>query len=576
MGDNLVYAVRSSQGFYLKRGLGTDAVTVFEQNNSSKEVACNVFAYSNNGQLFAYCDNQVTRVFEIATNKEVLCLELKRTRKILFSPKDNFLLTFEPWAIYGAKTSENQKPEPNVRVYSLADGKHVSTFSAPKESSWEPQFSDDETLAARMVGSEIFFYTNMSFERYDHKLVEKGATSFALSPGSAPNHVAVYVPAVSSNPARVRVHKVSASFPVVANRTFYKSDKAVVTWNQRGNALLILASVDVDKTNQSYYGEQSLFLINIQSGDSVIVPLEKQGPIYAAKWNPNGREFAVCYGYMPAKVTFYNQKGVPIFDLLEGPRNDVFYNAFGNIVLICGFGNISKGKMEFWDVENKKEIISIEVPNTTLFDWAPDGQHFVTCTTAPRLRIDNCYRFWHYTGRMLAETHFDSPKEELWEVRWRPMMGYNKFAIKELTKTDKMAAGLPIKKKDASHPLNNVPAGAVRQAGAYIPPHLRKPLGGGGSAGPPTAVPVAPTNGNQNQRPPQRFNANGNGNGNAPQPFRPQQSEQDRKLFQLKKKVEEIKVLKQKVANGDHLQPNQLDKIKREEEYIADIAKLSI
>ncbi|CAI2333694.1 unnamed protein product [Caenorhabditis sp. 36 PRJEB53466] len=544
MGDNLVYSVRSSDGFYLKRGLGKDA--------RLEDVNCNVFAYSNNGQLFAYCDNQVTRVFEIATNKEILCVNQKRTRRLLFSPRDSLLFTFEPWAIYGLKTSENQKPEPNVRVYNLADGRHITTLSAPKESSWEPQFSEDESLAARIVGSEIFFYTDMSFERYDHKLVEKGATSFSLSPGPAPNHVAVYVPATDSNPARVRVHRVANNFPVVENRSFYKSDKANISWNQRGNALLILASVEVDKTNQSYYGEQSLFLINIQSKDSVIVPLAKEGPIYAAKWNPNGREFAVVYGYMPAKVTLYNNKGVPVFDFLEGPRNDVFYNAFGNILLICG-----------------KEIISIEVPNTTLFSWAPDGQHFMTCTTAPRLRIDNCYRFWHYSGRMLAETHFEGPKE-LWEVQWRPMSGYNKFAIKELTKTDKMAAGLPIRKKDASHPLNNVPAGAVRQAGAYVPPHLRKG-GSGVSAGAPVGSTAPATNGNQNRQP----RANGK-NGNEPQAVRPQQTEQEKKLIQLKRKVDEIQVLKQKVANGEQLQLNQVEKINRENDFLAEIAKLSI
>uniref|UniRef100_A0A8R1HUK1 Eukaryotic translation initiation factor 2A n=1 Tax=Caenorhabditis japonica TaxID=281687 RepID=A0A8R1HUK1_CAEJA len=227
---------------------------------TSKDVNCNVFAYSNNGQLFAYCDNQVTRVFEIATNKEILCVNLKRTRKLFFSPKDNFLFTFEPWVIYGAKTDPNQKPAPNVRIYNLTDGRLITTLSSPKESSWEPQFNADESLAARMVGSEIFFYTDMSFDRYDHKLMEKGATNFSLSPGSGPNHVAVYVPAIGSAPARVRVHRVSKSFPVVANRTFYKSDKATITWNQKGNALLILASVDVDKTNQSYYGEQSVSL----------------------------------------------------------------------------------------------------------------------------------------------------------------------------------------------------------------------------------------------------------------------------------------------------------------------------
>ena len=51
-----------------------------------------------------------------------------------------------------------------------------------------------------------------------------------------------------------------------------------------------------------------------------------------------------------------------------------------------------------------------------MFEWAPDGEHFFTATTAPRLRIDNCYRLWHYSGKMIYEKTFDSPKEELWQV----------------------------------------------------------------------------------------------------------------------------------------------------------------
>ncbi|CAI5443347.1 unnamed protein product [Caenorhabditis angaria] len=538
MGDNLVYAVRASTGVSLKRGLSKDPVTIFNQT-SSKEISCNVFAYSNNGQLFAYCDNQITRCFEISTGRQILSVELKRTRKLVFSPKDTHLFVFEPYTIYGKK-QEGQKPEDNLSVFSLVDGgKMVAKLKAPNEANWDVQVTDDESLAARIVGSEILIYTNMNFERYEYKFVEKGIQGFSLSPGGAPYHIGVYTPAEGNNPARVKVFRVTPSFPAVANRTFFKSDKAVITWNQKGNALLILASVEVDKTNQSYYGEQSLFLINIQTEESTIVPLAKQGPIYSAKWNPNGKEFAVCYGHMPAKVTFYNPKGIPIFECPDGPRNDIFYNAFGNIIL-------------------KKEIIAIEVPNTTLFEWAPDGQHFVTCTTAPRLRIDNSYRFWHYTGRMIHEVQYDSPKEELWEVRWRPMSGYNKFEIKELSKTDKMAAGLPIRKKDASHPLNNVPAGAVKAAGAYVPPHLRK------SGGPATSGPPRPGQKSAPQ------------NGNSAQAIRPQQTEVERKLMQLRKKVEDIAILKTRVANGDQLQPNQLEKIKKEEEFLAEIQKLTI
>ena len=67
----------------------------------------------------------------------------------------------------------------------------------------------------------------------------------------------------------------------------------------------------------------------------------------------------VCINENLLQMTMYNTKGEPIFDTAEGPRNDLHYNAFGNILLVCGFGNLARGKMEFWDVEKKKEIVSV-------------------------------------------------------------------------------------------------------------------------------------------------------------------------------------------------------------------------
>lgn len=73
-----------------------------------------------------------------------------------------------------------------------------------------------------------------------------------------------------------------------------------------GSALVIMAILEVDKSNKSYYGEQNLYLVAI-NGESCMVPLEKNGPVYSVKWNPNGKQFAVCYGYMPSRVIFMLQ-----------------------------------------------------------------------------------------------------------------------------------------------------------------------------------------------------------------------------------------------------------------------------
>lgn len=66
--------------------------------------------------------------------------------------------------------------------------------------------------------------------------------------------------------------------------------------------MIVMAIVDVDISNKSYYGEQNLYLVAV-NGDSCVVPLEKRGPVYCAKWSPSGKQFAVCYGFMPARVS---------------------------------------------------------------------------------------------------------------------------------------------------------------------------------------------------------------------------------------------------------------------------------
>lgn len=74
-----------------------------------------------------------------------------------------------------------------------------------------------------------------------------------------------------------------------------------------GSAMIVMAIVDVDKSNKSYYGEQNLYLLAV-NGDSCTVPLGKNGPVYCIKWSPTGKQFAVCYGFMPARVSLLFQK----------------------------------------------------------------------------------------------------------------------------------------------------------------------------------------------------------------------------------------------------------------------------
>ncbi|KAK6034823.1 hypothetical protein COOONC_27675 [Cooperia oncophora] len=70
---------------------------------------------------------------EVVGGKEAINVDLRRTKHILFTPRDSYMITYEPYITYGQKSSPTQKPEPNMRVFSVADGKQVAALVALKE-----------------------------------------------------------------------------------------------------------------------------------------------------------------------------------------------------------------------------------------------------------------------------------------------------------------------------------------------------------------------------------------------------------------------------------------------------------
>lgn len=95
--------------------------------------------------------------------------------------------------------------------------------------------------------------------------------------------------------------------------------------------------------------------------------------------------------------------------------------------MIGGFGNL-RGKIDMWDVANRSIISSFDAPDTTDVKWHPDGQHLLTTTCAPRLRMGNGYKIWHYSGSLMHEKDF-KPPDELWEADFQITAPYPAFKI---------------------------------------------------------------------------------------------------------------------------------------------------
>ena len=59
---------------------------------------------------------------------------------------------------------------------------------------------------------------------------------------------------------------------LVASKSFFQGDRVEMKWNKQGNAALLLTSTDVDTTGASYYGKQTLHMLDVK-GNSAMVQL---------------------------------------------------------------------------------------------------------------------------------------------------------------------------------------------------------------------------------------------------------------------------------------------------------------
>ncbi|CAG9840542.1 unnamed protein product [Diabrotica balteata] len=369
-------AARSSSGITLYEGLPTPGNKPTCPPIQSK--ACRTMLFDQDGKYLAYVNGQTLCVLQTDNWQTLATIENVKAYQLAFSPKGTFIMSWEPFTV----TNANPQGSPNLKIYKTANGELVKTFVHKKQANWEPQWSHDEKLFSRVVNTDVVFYEDLNFERIVARINSSKVSSYKISPNVGVYFVLCHTLGSPGQPSLARLFKYPAfdTTQAIANRSFFQADKVDIMWNAKGNSALLLTSTEVDKTGGSYYGKQGLYFVGL-NGETSIITLSKEGPIYSVEWSPKNNEFCVVYGFMPAKATIFNIKCEPVFELGSGPKNAIHYNPQGNILLLGGFGNL-RGQIELWDTANWKKISSCEAPDTTLLHWAADGEHFLTATTA--------------------------------------------------------------------------------------------------------------------------------------------------------------------------------------------------
>ncbi|XP_077578828.1 eukaryotic translation initiation factor 2A [Stigmatopora nigra] len=531
---------------------------------------CRSLTFSRDGSLLAWCNGKCVRVTRTADGSPVAALELPKTARLEFSPLNNVLVTWQPYT----KSADAERGEANLGLWELPSAGPLKAFYQKKVEAWCPGWSADEKMAVRMVSNELHFFEDNNFGVIANKLHMDKVSDFELSPGSYPGKVCVYVPGSKGAPSFVRLYQYPRLDSALATKSFYKADHVGMLWNKKASGVLVTASMEVDKSGASYYGEQTLHFLHV-NGETAHVQLAKNGPIYDVAWSPNSTQFCVVYGFMPAKATVFDLKCDAVFDFGTGPRNSVYYSPRGNVMVLAGFGNL-RGHIEVWDAKKYKQVSKAQAENATHFSWCPDGEHFLTATCSPRLRVGNGFQVRHYAGGVAHER--PTPQgAELWEVRWQP---FPEGIFPERAVVGARPGGEP------------APAPAL----AYRPPALRH-------------LPAAPTSKLHEEEAPQNARGPDKTPSKAalknqkkrearkaakqerqpeaeppPHPApeaRPSESagdtdDADRKMKNVKKKLKAIEELKEQRAAGKVLQKNQLDKMQKEAQLLEELKHLEL
>ncbi|KAK9401209.1 eukaryotic translation initiation factor 2A [Crotalus adamanteus] len=319
-------AVRGSEGLYMLRGSPHFTEHTTFQRDSGKNAK--VFTFSRDGSFFALGNGEKVNIVNVNSQNLLHSFDLPKAVCLEFSPKSNVLVT---WQLY--TTAKDGAGEPNLQLFSVKNGKCLKSFIQKKSQNWCPCWSDDESLCARSVNNELHFFENNDFSTIANKLHLQKINDFVLSPGDQPTKVAVYVPGSKGAPSFVRLYQYpnfEGSQSALANKSFFKADKVKMLWNSKATAMLVIASTEVDKTGASYYGEQTLHYI-ATNGETAVVQLPKNGPIYDAAWNPNATEFCVVYEVQP-NAELWQVSWQPFLDGVF-PAKPVTYHAVPSKVL---------------------------------------------------------------------------------------------------------------------------------------------------------------------------------------------------------------------------------------------------
>lgn len=168
---------------------------------------------------------------------------------------------------------------------------------------------------------------------------------------------------------------------------------------------VLLQSICDDTTSTSYYGESSLYYLDLLYGKFQKISLQ-EGPIHDFEWTPNASHFIVCAGHQPAKVNLYTNAAKLVKEITTSKVNTIEISPDSRILCLAGFGNLN-GDMEFYKLSDLSVIGKTNFYCGVTLKWSSDSRYLLGAVLSPRIRVDNEYRVFTYNGEVIMQEKFN-------------------------------------------------------------------------------------------------------------------------------------------------------------------------
>lgn len=178
------------------------------------------------------------------------------------SPNGNFIVTW-------SKPIENI---PNLIIWNLSTSINNNfiieekinefVYKKYKSETWPiVEWTKDEKYYSLLTTNTVTVYSTDIDERISIHCND--TIKHSLSPNSENLKIACFIPEKKGKPGRVDIFDKAHTNERIQSTTFFNAESANFLWSKDGNRLLFLIQTEHDKTGKSYYGQCSLYLMNL-------------------------------------------------------------------------------------------------------------------------------------------------------------------------------------------------------------------------------------------------------------------------------------------------------------------------